>query len=210
MESFELLDATLDLNSDNITESFFDDIVQWINREEFFPRPWINWNVKMQKDSTDLSAASLALHLILPGTITIQDGSINDEKLLSELTSLRRSVVPIYMNGNYKPCGNCQGGTLKEVNYVVRHPESEVIQFERFFNRRNRYVLVSNFGSEVVRLSSVSKTYSGGDLILSSYNSTSLPANDDDEDKRVVVGHYALFKDIYLQPGNAIVIKLPK
>ena len=73
---------------------------------------------------------------------------------------------------------------------------------ERFYSRRNRYVLVANFGDEPVNLGPIGKIYSGGELVLDT--SQSLPILEDDAKKSTK------FNSIDLQPGEAIVIKLPK
>ena len=186
-----LLDAHLDLDlrtniSDLIAD--MDEITRWDSVES---RPWINWNMKVDK----MSNAAVALQMLLPGTINLSPKG--DEVELKNMTSLRAVAVPIYMNGNYKRCGDCEDGVSKEVNYIIHEPMGDAIQLERYYNRRNRYVLVANFGSEDVNLGPVGKIYSGGEVVL-------------DTSKSLPLGHVAKFSSIELKPGEAIVIKLPK
>ena len=75
---------------------------------------------------------------------------------------------------------------------------------ERFYSRRNRYVLVANFGDEPVNLGPIGKIYSGGELVLDT--SQSLPEILEENDAK----KSTKFNSIDLQPGEAIVIKLPK
>ena len=108
------------------------------------------------------------------------------------------------MNGNYRKC-DCEAGTTKEINYLISQPINETIQLERYYSRRHRYVLVANFGQEPVNLDPVGKIYSGGELVLDT--SQSLPKNNGEEEEKDEV---TKFSTINLQPGEAIVIKLPK
>ena len=130
------------------------------------------------------------------------------------MTSLRALAVPIHMNGNYRKCHHCEtGGTTKEINYVISQPINETIQLERYYSRRHRYVLVANFGQDPVNLDPVGKIYSGGELVLDT--SQSLPKNDGKEEEEIgnkeeKENEVTKFSTINLQPGGAIVIKLPK
>ena len=45
-----------------------------------------------------------------------------------------------------------------------------ILNFVSFMTRRNRYVLVANFGEEHVNLEPVGQIYSGGELILDTSN----------------------------------------
>ena len=199
LSKISLLDAdfNLDLFS-NITdlEEDLDRITHW---DTIKSRPWINWNLET---SNPLSNAALAMQMLLPGTINLNNYTFfetsDNNDSIKNMTNLRALAVPIYMNGNYKRC-DCEGGTTKEVNYVIHQPVAETIQMERFYNRRNRYVLVANFGLEDVNLGPVGQIYYGGQLVLDT--SQSLPFLDQDMVK---------FGEIDLPPKEAIVIKLPK
>ena len=117
------------------------------------------------------------------------------------MTNLRAVAVPIYMNGNYKRC-NCpeeQDMHVKEENYLMHQPINDIIQLERFYNRRHRYVLVANFGGTETDLTPIGSIYSGGELVLDTSNDLKHLLNTDIQ-----------FRSIVLLPGQAIVIKLPK
>ncbi len=133
--------------------------------------------------------------MLLPGTININN--VEDSGQLHNLTHLRMVAVPIYMNGNYKHC-DCEDGTTKETNYVLHHPIKDVIQLERFYSRRNRYVLVANFGPEPQQLGVITKIYTGGEVVLDT--SSTMPG----------LHSHVLFKDMVLESGQAIVVKIPK
>jgi hypothetical protein len=205
MNHINLLDAQVDLDlMTNMTQMTSDiqSITEW---DTVQARPWINWNLKT---SLPLSNAAIAFQMLLPGTINLNDNlevypsssSSSNTGALKNMTSLRTLAVPIYMNGNYKRC-DCEEGLTKEVNYIVHAPIAETIQLERYYSRRNRYVLVANFGDLEVNLEAVGKIYSGGVLVLDT--SQSLP-DVGLEDSSVK------FSSISLHPGEAIVIKLPK
>lgn len=190
-----LLDASLDLDlADTANFSLVSDSLQEITAWDTIEgRPWINWNLQ---HSLPLSNAALAMQMLLPGTITVGQESLLQEHDLHNMTALRTVAVPVYMNGNYKRC-QCETGTTKEVNYIMHTPIEDIVQLERFYSRRHRYVLVANFGQDEVTLEAVGRIYSGGVLVLDT--SKSLPINTD-----------VLFSEITLQSGEAIVIKLPK
>ena len=102
---------------------------------------------------------------------------------------------------------------MKEINYVISQPINETIQLERYYSRRHRYVLVANFGQDPVNLDPIGKIYSGGELVLDT--SQSLPKNDGKEEEEIgnkeeKENEVTKFSTINLQPGEAIVIKLPK
>ena len=82
----------------------------------------------------------------------------------------------------------------------------EMFNFVRFFiPRRNRYVLVANFGEEHVNLEPVGQIYSGGELVLDTSNTLNFIDQEENLSNQVVK-----FSSIDLQPNEAIVIKLPK
>merc|ERR1712029_325864 len=128
-----LLDATFDL--DPLMESSHDDFTivseavaamsAWDAIDE---RPWINWNLRSQ--SVPLTNAARALQMLLPGTINVASSDSGDSQLTTNMTSLRAVAVPIFMNGNYKPCHVCQDDTVKETNYHLHQPIEYVVQLE--------------------------------------------------------------------------------
>lgn len=137
--------------------------------------------------------------MFLPGSININSLDkidLQSDQLLN-MTSLRSLAVPIYMNGNYKRC-NCPEGLSKETNYILHHPIKDVVQLERFYSRRNRYVLVANFGQNSEALSIIGKIYTGGEIVLDTSQSLAELYSE------------VLFKELVLAPGQAIVIKIPK
>ena len=71
--------------------------------------------------------------MLLPGTININrpSGQSDEERLTGNMSELRAVAVPIYMNGNYKPCHVCQDDTVKETNYHMHQPIEYVVQLER-------------------------------------------------------------------------------
>ena len=76
--------------------------------------------------------------------------------------------------------------------------QQDVVQLERFYSRRNRYVLVANFGNSAESLQTIGRIYTGGHLVLDTSNS--MPELNSD----------VLFKQMVLPPGQAVVIKIPK
>ena len=75
----------------------------------------------------------------------------------------------------------------------------DVIQLERFYSRRNRLVLVANFGSIDMDLAPIGRIYSGGELVIDTSNNLTHLLNTD-----------VKFKSITLLSKEAIVMKLPK
>ena len=197
------------------TSDSLNDIATW---DSIKGRPWINWNI--DSETLPLSNAALALQMLLPGTINIGAHKIHsilpdlnmDEHVslqnhtssadtFRNMTSLRAVAVPIYMNGNYKRC-ECpeeEKGYVKEKNFLMHQPMEDVIQLERFYSRRNRFVLVANFGSSDADLTPIGRIYSGGELVLDTSNSLPHLLHTDVQ-----------FKSVTLSPFEAIVMKLPK
>ena len=87
----------------------------------------------------------------------------------------------------------------KETNFLMHQPMQDVIQLERFYSRRNRFVLVANFGNANIDLTPVGRIYSGGELVLDTSNNFHNLLNTD-----------VRFKAVILSPHQAIVMKLPK
>jgi len=214
LEKIDLLDAHLDLDlKTNIThlEEDMGEITHW---DTLAHRPWINWNLQTQT-TNPASNAAVALQMLLPGTINLnlqfdesdsksQPNQDFNPEALKNMTTLRALAIPIYMNGNYKRC-DCDEENIKEINYALRQPMAETIQLERYYNRRNRYVLVANFGEEHVNLEPVGQIYSGGELVLDTSNTLNFIDQEENLSNQVVK-----FSSIDLQPNEAIVIKLPK
>jgi len=199
--SFDLLDATITLDSLKNNE----DTVKTINNAakwDLAPsQPWINWNIKSH--GINMKDAEIAFHMLLPGTLNLQLTALDllhDENsvLISKLIALRKAAVPILMNGNYKTChGHCDGSAEKEINYKVHVYEDNLLLMERHFNRRNRYMVIANLGSHNTSLSEVSSLYSGGDVIL-------------DTSDLMKESTFVKFKDAVLEKSHAFVIKFPK
>jgi len=211
--SFELLDATISLESsysreteategEDPDEGDLSNLINEIARWDHAPsQPWIMWHVDLGHVSVD-HVAEMTFHMMLPGTISLQLEDIdteNQENLLGKLSELRAAAVPIYMNGNYKTChSHCDGDPEKVDNYKIhQYPEHDLLMLERNFNRRNRYMVISNLGSNNVSLASVSSLYSGGEVIL-------------DTSQLEAESTFVKFKDANLQSQQAIVIKFPK
>lgn len=199
---FSLLDATLDIN-DNISTvvKHVETVAKW---DASFSRPWINWNLQTQNRTEPFTNADIAFQMILPGTINIDKTMHNlssldngNQLLISRLTKIRKSSVPIFMNGNFKTChGHCDGITEKEKNFKL-HNIGDLLLLERHFSRRNRYMVIANLGSKNVSLSEVSSLYSGGELILDTSDLNKEP-------------EFVKFKETDLETKQAYVIKFPK
>jgi len=199
--SFDLLDATITLDSLQNNE----DTVQMIHNAakwDLAPsQPWINWNI--QSRGINLKDAEIAFHMLLPGTLNLQltamDLSREDNQLLvSKLIAIRKDAVPIFMNGNFKTChGHCDGTNEKELNYKVHVLKDNLLLLERNFNRRNRYMVIANLGNQNASLLEVSSLYSGGDMIL-------------DTSYLKKESEFVKFKEAVLDSNHAFVIKFPK
>lgn len=199
--SFDLLDATITLDSLKNNE----DTVQTINNAakwDLAPsQPWINWNIKSH--GVNLKDAEIAFHMLLPGTLNLQLSALDllnedNQLLISKLIAIRKSAVPILMNGNFKTChGHCDGSSEKEVNYKVNVFEDNLLLLERHFSRRNRYMVIVNLGNYNASLLEVSSLYSGGDMIL-------------DTSDLKKESEFVKFKDAVIDSNEAFVIKFPK
>lgn len=204
--NFALLDATVSLESlyPAFNSSQLSADVETAAKWDKAPsRPWINWNVKTGNIS--LNNAELAFHLFLPGTVTLPSSALNSfnnssgdvDWVLSRLLKIRASAVPVHMNGNYRNCiGDCSNVENKETNHKISKTTNNLLLLERHFNRRNRYMVISNMNEQEANLSTIS-TYSGGEVILD----TSLTTQNN---------HYVNFKDTKIEGNQAFVIKFPK
>ncbi len=184
---------------------------------------------KATATSLPLTNAHLAFQLFLPGTISIDAAASNvtgdssgssDDDVLGNLTRVRTLAVPIFMNGNYRrcECPDKPGGFEKELNFILRDASSsdkdggeesrsrssgKLVQMERFYSRRNRYILVANFGDSDAGLEAVGRMYSAGKLVVdTSGRHEEAETGGDGED--------VVIKEMSLSPGNAYVFKLPK
>ena len=199
--SFDMLEANIKI-SQSAGESDLESVIQSVAQWDQAPsQPWINWNYQL---SLQVNQAEFAFHLLLPGTISIQLGeqnlNVEDERLLlSRLIELRKSSVPIFMNGNFKAChAHCDGPAEKVDNYKVHlMRNNSLVLLERTFNRRNRYMVIANIASTNSSLESVASLYSSGEVILDT--------TDLDAQPRPIK-----FKDADLPGWEALVIKFPK
>ena len=198
IQSFNLLDATLNLGSKELTSGIVDAVAQAAMWDLAPSQPWINWALQ-GKEADQLSNAELAFLMFLPGTVSL--GQVHwNEDLVERLAKIRAAAVPIFMNGNYKTChGHCTNFAEKELNHVVHVLENNLLLLERSFSRRNRYMVVANVGTSNSSLHDVSKLFAGGELILDTHN----PGREEE-------GQYIDFKDAELSGMQAYVIKFPK
>jgi len=196
IQSFNLLDTTLNLGSEKLTPAIVDAVAEAAMWDLAPSQPWINWALQ-GKEVDQLSNAELTFLMFLPGTVSL--GQTHwDEDLVERLAKIRAAAVPIFMNGNYKTChGHCTNFAEKELNHVVHVLEDNLLLLERSFSRRNRYMVVANVGTSNSSLHDVSKLYAGGELILDTHN----PARE---------SQYVDFKDAELPGMQAYVIKFPK
>jgi len=196
IQSFNLLDTTLNLGSEKLTSEIVDAVGKAAMWDLAPSQPWINWALE-GKEVDQLSNAELAFLMFLPGTVSL--GQVHwDEDLVERLAKIRAAAVPIFMNGNYKTChGHCTNFAEKELNHVVHVLDNDLLLLERSFSRRNRYMVVANLGNGNSSLYDVSKLYAGGELIL-------------DTDNSARESQYVDFKDAKLSGMQAYVIKFPK
>merc|ERR1711962_1825760 len=100
------------------------------------------------------------------------------------------------MNGNYKTCHGSCGPDLREDNLKITTFNETVAIVERHYNRRQRYLLIANFGQSTANLESVAKMFSGGEVVLDTGGS-------------LAPGQSVKFKnESGLAPNEALVIKL--
>jgi len=196
IQSFNLLDATLNLGGEGLTSAIVDAIAEETIWDLAPSQPWINWALQ-GKEGNQLNNAELAFLMFLPGTVSLGEMH-SDEDLVERLAKIRAAAVPVFMNGNYKTChGHCTNFAEKEVNHVVHVLDDNLLLLERSFSRRNRYMVVANLGPTNSSLHAVSKIYAGGELILDTHS----PGTEN---------QYVDFKDAELSGMQAYVIKFPK
>lgn len=204
LSHIKLLDATVNLSKLNfsVLSAEIASVVTWDTQVR--SRPWINWNLDPTSIASNNSKAAVALQFLLPGTVSLEDGSIS-EGLMSNLSKLRAEAVPIHMNGLYRGCDCPNEEREKEPNYSLASPVDGLVQLDRFFVRRRRFVLVANFAGTKISLAPVAKSYSVGAVVIDTHDSED---RDDDEvnmDEEVIG-----LETLTVDPGNALVIKLPK
>ena len=204
--SFQLLDAEVSLGEAGLGE--LPGLVARIARWDHAPsQPWIAWSLGMAaaggEVTEQLLAAQLAVNMLLPGTVSLQVADTQlgrGGQLLAKLATIRRAAVPIFMNGNYKTChAHCDAGHAEKVdNYRVHLGNNDtLLMLERNFNRRHRYMVISNLAPANTSLETVASLYSSGDVILD----TADLSRDVESVK---------FKEENLPSQQALVIKFPK
>ncbi|XP_029665745.1 maltase A2-like isoform X2 [Formica exsecta] len=138
-----------------------------------------------KKDSPGSSFSSLGITTWLP-----EAGKPMETSLIGtvrEMARLRAETTPIYVKTVLRE------GQIK-ANCDVRYVEDEMIVIERWYPRRNSYVLVANFGNET-RMKDLSFLYYGGHVVVG-------PTYRMNRD--------VYFKELIVLPGEAFVIKLDK
>lgn len=103
------------------------------------------------------------------------------------MAKLRSEAASIYVNAVYKDHemnGNCE----------IRYTADELLVVERWYPRRNSYVMVANFGTEN-RTKDISSLYYGGHVVVGAANK---------------INETVYFKEMNVVPGEAFVIKLDK
>ncbi len=206
---FQLLDAELGLATQSNNISALSERVMNISTWDAIEgRPWINWNLESNDGEEAVTKAHLAFQFFMPGTVSVDSSDITsnevhanstiaDKGSLDQLSRVRAVAVPIFMNGNYRRCDCNPSGFEKETNLAMRAAGADLVQMERFYSRRNRYLLMANFGSSATDLQAVADMYSAGELLVDT-------AGD------LEVGVQLKLEHAILHPGHALVLKLPK
>lgn len=208
LSHIKLLDATVDLAKLNfsVLSSEISSVVAWDT--EVRSRPWINWNLDPVSLRSNHSKAAIALQFLLPGTVSVEREAL-PTALMANLSLLRSEAVPIHMNGIYRGCDCPNEERPKEPNYdLSAHADGGLVQLDRFFVRRRRFVLVANFAGERLSLAPIAKSYSVGAVVVDtqSEGATNKTGDKTREEEEEVVN----LDKLELDPGNALVIKLPK
>jgi len=195
--SLGLLDATVKVGSKDLNQEV-GEAMKMATKWDMAPsQPWIHWGMEGM-NRYHLTHAELAFLMFLPGTISLRGIRPDQELLIEQLAKIRRSAVPIFMNGNYKSCrSHCTSFKEKEENYLVHFFADQLLLIERNFSRRNRFMVIANMKPNNVSLAKVSHLYTGGEMILDTANL----------DREVAFIH---FKDAELTGMQAYVIKFPK
>ncbi|XP_023289386.1 neutral and basic amino acid transport protein rBAT isoform X2 [Orussus abietinus] len=106
---------------------------------------------------------------------------------VAKMVKLRSETPTIYVKAVYKD-------NKAAANCDIRYTADELIVVERWYPRRNSYVLVANLGNET-QTKDLSNLYYGGHVVVG-------PANK--------MGKDVYFKQLVILPGEAFVIKLDK
>ncbi|XP_072760588.1 uncharacterized protein [Anoplolepis gracilipes] len=138
-----------------------------------------------KKDSASSSFSPLGITTWLPEAEKPMETSLTGT--IKEMARLRTETTPIYVKAVLRE------GQSK-ANCGVRYVEDEMIVIERWYPRRNSYVLVANFGN-VTRMKDLSFLYYGGHVVIG-------PTYRMNRD--------VYFKELTVPPGEAFVIKLDK
>lgn len=114
-------------------------------------------------DSVALSSSSwLSNHTTHPVNFSCASATIDT---LKGITSTRREAVPLYVNAVIKYYGD--EVESRSPNYMIQILDNTTVVLERFFPRRNRYLLVVNFSKTTVH-HDLSSIYFGGLTLVSS------------------------------------------
>ncbi|XP_050450026.1 neutral and basic amino acid transport protein rBAT-like isoform X2 [Cataglyphis hispanica] len=138
-----------------------------------------------KKNSPGSSFSSLGITTWLPEARKPMETSLIGT--VEEMARLRAETTSIYVKAVLRE------GQIK-ANCDVRYVEDEMIVIERWYPRRNSYVLVANFGNET-RKKDLSFLYYGGHVVVG-------PTYRMNRD--------VYFKELIVPPGEAFVIKLDK
>jgi hypothetical protein len=136
VDNIHLLEAKIDISLDRNFTQLQEDIEKASLWDRAPSLPWILWKQESSTTYGELTAAQLAIQMLLPGTITLpgdilrsqfnipinvtHEGSSDEENathnnetekstsMLQQLIKARENAVPLYMNGNFKTChGSC-------------------------------------------------------------------------------------------------------
>ncbi|KAL6438762.1 hypothetical protein ACFW04_004632 [Cataglyphis niger] len=138
-----------------------------------------------KKNSPGSSFSSLGITTWLPEARKPMETSLIGT--VEEMARLRAETTSIYVKAVLRE------GQIK-ANCDIRYVEDEMIVIERWYPRRNSYVLVANFGNET-RKKDLSFLYYGGHVVVG-------PTYRMNRD--------VYFKELIVLPGEAFVIKLDK
>lgn len=113
--------------------------------------------------------------------------AFSQRKLVAQMAELRERSPAIYINTIVKD-------GLIRANAEVKYSEKGIIVIQRWYPRRNSFVVVTNLGSEKFS-ADLSKMYYGGRVVVG-------PRADSKSNENIS------FKDISLWPGESVVIEL--
>lgn len=201
VSKLNLLEAVLTIDGNQNSSHIKDAILDASKWDKVASQPWILWRTL---NSDQLTGAHIAFQVFLPGTIALPWAVLSSnqttfsQSTISQLIAVRQMAVPLYMNGNYKVCHGSCDAELREDNFKIHVFNESLVVMERHYNRRNRYMLVANFGESDMGLNPVASMYSDGDVVV-------------DTSGLVAANTAVKFKNMpAITPGSALVIKLPK